>query len=176
MKFTVGQIKRNAREESFPFEGKVQVNELETMNNDIRKIEPVHVEGMYSIQGEEIIFSFTICGKMILPCARTLVDVPYPFEINADEVFSLSPFYGKEEEENNIHRLDGEVIDLDPYIMENVALNIPFRVFTDDKEAYEQAIVKGDGWEFTSGTEEDETVDPRFEKLQSLFSDNENKE
>src|SRR5699024_12738710 len=111
------------------------------MKNDIRKIDPVHVEGNYSIQNDEIIFSFTICGKMILPCARTLVDVPYPFEIQTDEVFSISPYYGKEEEENDIHHVEGERIDLKPFIMENVALNIPFRVFTDNEERSEERRV-----------------------------------
>lgn len=176
MKFTVGQIKKNAYEGPYPFEGEVNVDELEAMKNDIRRIEPVHVEGNYSIQSDEIIFSFTICGKMILPCARTLVDVLHPFEITADEVFSISPYYGKDEEESDIHQVDGEVIDLKPFIMENVALNIPFRVFTDDEEAYKQATVKGEGWEFISPGQKEETIDPRFQKLQSLFSNDENKE
>lgn len=173
MKFTIGEIKRNAHEKPYPFQGEVHVDELENMNNDIRKIDPLHVEGKYSIHEDEIIFSFTIKGKMILPCARTLVDVPYPFQIKADEVFSLSPYYGEKEMEDDIHQVEGEEIDLKPYVMENVVLHIPFRVFTDDEEAYKQAAFKGEGWEFISPEEKEKTIDPRMEKLQSFFSDNE---
>lgn len=175
MKFTIGEIKRNAYQGPHPFQKEVHVDELESMNNDIRRIGPLHVEGIYSIHKDEIIFSFTIDGEMILPCAWTLVDVPYPFHISADEVFSLSPYYGEEEVENDVHQVEGEVIDLKPYIRENVVLNIPFRVFTDDDEAYRQAAFEGEGWEFISEEKREETIDPRLEKLQSFFSDDEDK-
>lgn len=112
MKFTIGQIKKNAYNEPFKFDDWVNVFELEAMNNDIRKIDPVHVYGTALDQGDDIIFSFSIDGKMILPCARTLVDVPYPFEINATEVFSESIYFDDEELEEEVHPIDGEVLDL----------------------------------------------------------------
>ncbi|WP_099157978.1 YceD family protein [Virgibacillus ndiopensis] len=171
MKFSVGQIKRTTHNEPFTFDGKVDVSELETMNNDIRKIEPVHVFGQCYIQGEQLFFSFTIKGEMILPCARTLVDVPYPFEIRADEVFSLSPYYGEEEMENEIHPIDGEMLDLTPYIKENILLEVPFRVFSDD--AKEGAPMNGDGWDFISDEKSEQKIDPRLKKLESLLKDNE---
>src|SRR5699024_2016971 len=119
MKFAVNQLKRSTYNEPFIFDDYVDVSEVETMNNDIRRIGSVHVFGKCVLQGEELIFSFTIKGEMILPCARTLVAVPYPFEIMADEVFTLSEYYGDEEAEYEIHPIDGEVLDLVPYIKEN---------------------------------------------------------
>ncbi|PAV29899.1 hypothetical protein CIL05_08450 [Virgibacillus profundi] len=172
MKFALAQIRKNAFNKPYSFSEKVDVSELETMNNDIREIKPVQVHGKYFVQGEEIIFSITISGEMILPCARTLVDVPYLFEINADEVFSTSPYYGEAEEENEIHPVIGEVLDLFPYIKENILLEIPFRVFSEEAKTSDQAPVKGQGWEFISEETNEKTIDPRLKKLESFFKDN----
>lgn len=172
MKLTLAQIRKSANNEPFTFDEKVDVSELETMNNDIREIEPVRVHGKCLVQGEEIIVSFTISGEMTLPCARTLVDVAYPFEIKADEVFSTSSFYGKEEEENEIHPVNGEVLDLSPYIKENILLEIPFRVFSKDARDHAAAPVKGKGWEFISEDTKEKTIDPRFKKLESWMKEN----
>ncbi|UJL47839.1 DUF177 domain-containing protein [Virgibacillus sp. NKC19-16] len=174
MKFILGQIRKDANHEPYPFDDKVDVSELETMKNDIREIKPVRVHGRYIYQGEQIIFSFTIVGEMILPCARTLVDVPYPFEIKADEVFSTSPYYGEEEEESEIHPVDGEIIDLTPYIKENILLEVPFRVFS--KGDQEKAPVKGQGWEFVSQKSDEKKIDPRLKKLESLLKDDDKKQ
>lgn len=171
MKFTLGEIKKDAYNQPFTFAGEVDVSELEAMNNDIRELKSVRVYGICTIQGDEFIFSMTISGKMILPCARTLVDVPYSFEFKADEIFSISPYYGKEEEENEIHPVEGEVLDLTPHIKENILLEVPFRVFSDDEEAQQNAPIKGEGWEFTSEEKKEKIIDPRLKKLQSFFED-----
>lgn len=173
MEIALGKIKQTTYNEPFHFEGMVNVSELEALNNDIREIGQVDVKGTCYLQGDKIISSFGVKGKMILPCARTLVDVPYPFEIRAEEIFTLSAYYGKEEAENEIHPISGETLDLTPYIKENILLEVPFRVFSEDKEAQANAPFKGNGWEFISPAEEKKaTVDPRFEKLQHLFNDN----
>lgn len=173
MKFVVNQLKRSTYNEPFTFDDYADVTELEQMNNDIRRIDPVHVFGKCILQGEQLIFSFKIIGEMILPCARTLVDVPYPFAITADEVFSLSDYYGEEEAENEIHPIDGEVLDFMPYIKENILLEVPFRVFSDDEEAIKNAPVSGEGWDFISDENKEQSVDPRLKKLESLFDHNE---
>lgn len=172
MKIAIGKLKQTTYNEPFHFEDNVDVSELKILNNDIREIGLVDVKGTYYVQGDKIISSFMIKGEMILPCARTLVDVPYPFEIRAEEIFTLSTYYGKEEAENEIHPINGETLDLTPYIKENILLEVPFRVFSEDKEAQANAPFKGNGWDFISPEEKKDTVDPRFEKLEHLFNDN----
>src|SRR5690625_7649347 len=86
-------------------------------------------------------------GEMIPSCARTLTDVPHPFDINEVEVFSTSPYYGKEEIENEIYPVEGEILDLTPCLLENILLAIPFRVFTEDEEVIKNVLYEGDGWE-----------------------------
>lgn len=172
MKFALAQIKKNAYHESHAFRDQVNVSELETMNNDIRKIDPVEVEGEYSIQGSHIIFSFELKGEMILPCARTLVDVPYPFHITATEIFSESEYVMDQEEDDDIHPIEGEVIDLMPYIKENILLEIPYRVYAKETDSAKSAVPsKGEGWEFVSEPKVEDKIDPRLQKLESLLKD-----
>ncbi|MCT2538073.1 YceD family protein [Aquibacillus koreensis] len=174
MKFSLKKLKISGSE-PYRFDDYVDVSELEDMNNDIRKIEPVLVKGYATMQGDQITFHFSIEGTMILPCARTLVDVPYPFKVDAMEVFSASPYY-QEEDESEIHPIDGEMLDLTPYIKENVLLEVPFRVFSQDKEVQENALTEGEGWEVVSEKKSDNKIDPRLKKLQSLLEDNDEEE
>lgn len=169
MKFTLAQIKKNAFNKPFPFSDEVNVSELEQLNNDIRKIDPVLVEGTCRMQGDQFFFKFTITGQMILPCARTLVDVPYPFEIHAEEIFSSSPYYN-EDDDAEIHAIHGEVLDLMPYIKENILLEVPFRVFSDELDS-DVLVQKGKDWEVLSEKPTEVKIDPRFQKLESLFKD-----
>src|SRR5699024_7876620 len=112
---------------------------------------------------KEIIFNFSIKGEIILPCARTLVDVSHKLDINATEVFSTDSTILPDNEEE-IHQVDGEIIDLAPYIKENIILNIPIRVF------YEE---EGKDWSYFTEDEKIESdsdkIDPRLEKLQLLL-------
>lgn len=172
MKFTLSQIKKNAVHGPFPFEQDVNVTELVNQNNDIRKIELVNVQGVCSVEKKNIFFDFTITGDLILPCARTLTDVPYQLNIDVTEVFTTSQHYTEEDEENEIHQVTEEVIDLFPYIKENIVLSLPYRVFSD-----EEVIEEGEGWLYYIEDEEQEEeqdekqIDPRLKKLQQFFDE-----
>lgn len=179
MKFSVSQIRKEAFLEPFSFDREVDVSEIETLNNDIIKAFPVHVHGTCTLQGEEFMFSFTISGRVIIPCARTLVEVPYPIDIAAFEIFTTAPVITEEEEEEEIHLIEGEVIDLLPLIKENILLNIPYRVYSENEEDLEQAIVQGDGWEIVDEADieqddEKQPIDPRLKKLQQFIDKNNN--
>ncbi|WP_077622123.1 YceD family protein [Sediminibacillus massiliensis] len=174
MKISLQKLKIAGSEPVY-FEETEDISEIAEMKNDIRKIDPVHVKGHATMQGNEVTCHFSIDGEMILPCARTLVDVPYPFHVDAIEVFSTSPYY-QEEDESEIHPVDGEMLDLTPYIKENVLLEVPFRVFSEDKAVQENALTEGEGWELQTEAKKEKKIDPRLEKLQSLLNDQENKE
>ncbi|PXW92620.1 uncharacterized protein DES38_102204 [Streptohalobacillus salinus] len=171
MKISIQKILR--QEEGFPFEGEVDVSELESMDNDIRKVGSVEVAGVATAQNKLITVNLSIKGKMILPCARSLVDVPYPFDIHTVEVFSIDTYY-KEEDESEIHPVDGEILDLEPFIKENVLLEIPFRVFADPEVIEAHALSAGDGWTVVEENDSTDQIDPRMSKLQSLLRDDKN--
>ncbi|AUJ26786.1 MULTISPECIES: YceD family protein [Virgibacillus] len=173
MKFALAQLKKNAYKEPFTFSETEDVSELEEMNNDIRHIGEVEVQGTCFFQGDNIIFSLRIHGEMVLPCARTLEDVHYPFAIQTDEVFTTSLYRSEAEIEAEIHPIDGEVLDLTPLIKENILLEVPYRVFSEEENSRPDYITEGKGWQFTSKQNNAKSIDERFRKLESLFNKDE---
>lgn len=183
MKFSLSHIRKNAYDGPFNFSGEVDVSDIVTLNNDIRQATIAKVSGNCVIEGDEYVFTLLITGQLILPCARTLVDVNYEFSIETIEVFSDSPHYGREEEENDIHPIESELIDLSPFIKENIILNLPYRVYSENDKDLEAIVTDGEGWVLTTEDElEKQTneqkstqIDPRLKKLQSLLDDKDEK-
>lgn len=175
MKLALSQIEKNTIQGPYTFEDTVDMSEIVELNNDVRKISPITVKAICTMEGDEIIFSLHIKGEMILPCARTLVDVLFPFDIHTDEVYSVSPYYSEEDAENEVHEVKGEVLDLTPQIRENILLEVPFRVFSDDQEAQENVPTEGQGWEIVTEEKEDDSIDPRMKKLEQLLKDKKDK-
>lgn len=173
LKFSANEVKKSALLEPFTFDETVDVTELEKwQDNDIRKIGSVQVKGICTVEKDEILFSFSINGTMILPCARTLVDVPYNFQFHATEIFSTSSTNRGDDEE--IHPIIEDTIDLKPFILESIILQMPYRVFSDKK-----GLEQGDGWSLYSeeklAEENKDKIDPRMQKLQQLLNENNKK-
>lgn len=166
-------IQKILQQVPYAFEGETNLSELESLDNDIRQIGSVEVSGEATVQNKTITVNLHIKGLMVLPCARSLADVAYPFDINAIEVFSIDPFY-TEEDESEIHPIKGELLDLTPFIKENVLLEIPFRVYADEETIEKHALTAGDGWAVVDEDKQEEKIDPRLSKLQSLLTDDKN--
>lgn len=175
MKFLLNQIRKEAHNKLMHFDNTVDISELKLLNEDIREARDARVFGYCSLDGDEIIFSLNIVGEVILPCSRTLVDVPYKFEIKTTEIFSTSPYYGEKEEEEEIHFLEGVAVDLYPLILENILLELPYRVVTDDQSILDNALQEGEGWAFSEDSADEEIeeteqkIDPRMKKLKQLL-------
>lgn len=161
-------IQKIVRSDLFQFDEIVDVSEVEDWNNDIRQIDPVQVKGQAVAHGDEITCQFKVIGTMVLPCARSLLDVPYPFEVDVVEVFSTNPYY-QAEDDSEVHPVDGEMLDLEPYIKENVLLEIPFRVFASEEQIDKYGLNSGEGWEVVTEQPQEDTIDPRMQKLQALL-------
>ncbi|WP_058305615.1 YceD family protein [Gracilibacillus massiliensis] len=171
MKLYIQKLKQS-QGEPVSFQEKIDISDITNMDNDIRRIEPVLVKGTARIDGDDITCDFQIQGTMILPCARTLVDVPFDFSIDTVESFTTSVY----REEAEVHLIDSEVLDLTPYIKENVLLEIPLRVFAEKEKLEANTVKEGKGWTLVTEEEVTEKVDPRLEKLKSLLDDKSNEE
>lgn len=158
---------------SVEIEETLDLSKLVEISNDLRGISSVEVKCVATISDDLINCQLTISGEMILPCARTLIDVNYPFEINTLELFSENPIT-REDEEAEIRQVAGEILDLEPEIRENVLLEIPSRVFASEDEIKKHALVSGDGWSIISEEEKSAEIDPRMAKLQTLLNDKKN--
>lgn len=153
----------------------VDVSELVKIS-DIRRIPPVHVKGHGDFGANKVTFTLTIEGTMILPCSRTLKDATHPFKIETTETYLLSPEgYGLPDEEN-IHQVEGEVLDLLPMIKENILLEIPIQIFCDNPTEEGGAPQSGKDWELITGNEKKDKIDPRLAALKDFFDDTKNNE
>lgn len=151
----------------------VDLYDLVQNHPDLREITPVHVQGHADISSMKVIFHLTITGEMTLPCARTLVDVKYPFEIRTSETFLFSS--DEYETSEQTHVVQGEVIDLMPIIHELVLLEIPLQVFSDEEEnKQESAPQEGKFWKLIKDEEQQNKIDPRLASLAKLLDKKEN--
>ena len=175
MKFSVSQIRNDSFKGLVEFEDAVDVSELSTMNHEIRRTKPAQVKAAFTVDRDEIIANLQIKGEVVLPCARTLVDVPYHYDISTDEVFSVSPYLTEEDLENEIHPIEGEILDLKPYILENILLDIPYRVISTDPNPEGAAPTQGQGWSLVQEQTIEPSIDPRLKKFAAFF-ENQKKE
>jgi uncharacterized protein len=74
--------------------------------------------------------------------------------------------------------MDSYTLDLRESIRDNILLNLPIQILTEEEEA-DDAFPEGDDWRVVSQTEveaereEEEVINPEFAKLQDLFKDSE---
>lgn len=166
MKYLINEIIRRG---NTPFE----INEtydfsaLISNHSDIRKISPVKITGKGQLSGEEVIFTLNIKCDLILPCAITLDDVNYHMDINTTEYFSFKENVSEVDFDYDINIVKGQFIELAPVIWQNIIVNIPLRVVSEN--AYEKMQRKGDNWQIVDDNQKDDFIDPRFAKLKDLL-------
>ncbi|MGJ9381301.1 hypothetical protein CR203_02315 [Salipaludibacillus neizhouensis] len=168
MKWSVQQV-QSLQEKGLQLDELVDFSELKKLDSEIREITPVRVKGDGSVTRNSVTFQLEIAGSMTLPCARTLNDVEYPFTMNATEVFQLNDWATFDEDEE-VHQLKDNMIDLVPFVQERILLEKPLRVFSDKEEG--PAPKSGSGWELTTMDDKGQEkvkVDPRLKELEKFF-------
>lgn len=117
----------------------------ELLGTDLLKLDNVKIEGeIFKNSLGNIELNLDVSGIMVLPCAITLKPVDYPFsiEINGEIEELMSDF------EENFTKLKN-TIDILPIIWENILLEIPMRVISDEAKDKDFNL-SGNGWEFVS--------------------------
>ena len=108
-------------------------------NSEIRELKDINVSGIVEIDYEDnLCMDLKISGTMILPCAVTLVDVPYEFETEFESIV------GNFEE---IYKNNKNTLEISNILWENIVLEIPIRGVS---ESAEPSNTSGDGWELIS--------------------------
>ncbi|WP_335870502.1 YceD family protein [Bacillus sp. 2205SS5-2] len=162
------------RDKGLHLNDEVVVEEVKDIQPDIRSISPILVTGRADISSEKVTFHLHLTGKMILPCSRTLEDVQFPIDISTNETFLLRPsdYVGSDEEE--VHMIQGDLIDLKPVIQELIVLEVPMQVFSD--KALEKDLPSGKDWDLVidenqqyAPDSEQKKVDPRLADLAKFF-------
>ncbi|TYR82619.1 DUF177 domain-containing protein [Priestia megaterium] len=171
MKWTIHQLYQ-LQNKGLTFDEVVDGAEFVNSDPQIRHMSEVNVKGRADISSSKVTFHLKISGEMTLPCARTLVDVLYPFEINATETFLLN-VNADYEEDAEIRIVEGEVVDLKPLIEELIIVEIPMQVFSGDQQTAGAAPQSGKDWEVVTEEEQNNKVDPRLAVLENFFKNKE---
>lgn len=177
MKWSIHQLQKYRRG-AMPLDEVVNLDVVKKRNPEIREISPVHVTGSCTIGAKKITCQFKLTGTFTLPCARTWEDVEYPFTIETNEQFTWDidqVILDGDEEDEHVHRVEGEVVNPMPLFEELLLLEVPIQVVS--KEAESVTNVEGKGWSYTTEeqlalleSEEKETkVDPRLASLAKFF-------
>lgn len=171
MKWSMIQLQK-FRNKGLTFDEKVNLDSVKLRDPQIRSISPVRIKGRADIRSKEVTFYLDISGKMILPNSRTWEDVQYPFSIQTTEIFrdEISGF--EENTDDNLHVIQGGMVDLTPIIEELILLEIPMQVYNDEDEEMPASLQSGKNWQFVKEEEIDseQKVDPRLAKLAKLLN------
>ena len=136
-------------------------SEEDLSGTDLLKLENIKIEGeIFKNSLGNIELDLNVEGIMVMPCAITLKPVNYPFSIEiSGEIEELM----ENIEENSTNFQNS--IDILPIIWENILMEIPMRVVSE--EAENSDITKeGEGWKFV--TEEEEERSPLSELMDML--------
>lgn len=135
-------------------------NEEELKMLEITSLDDLKVQGSISLDAlDEIYLDLTINGTMVIPCAVTLKPVNYPFEINiSDSLAEIDDNLEKKCQKNQ------NILDIFPIIWENVLMEVPMRVLSDDASNYQ---IAGDGWSFN--LDDSDSSNTELSKLNDLL-------
>ena len=133
---------------------------------EINGLKDVIVSGTGNLDTKDkrLYVDLKIKGTMILPCALTLEDVNYPFDIDSTEVFSFE----KPDPLEDVHEAKKNVVDLTSVVFSNIMLEVPMRIVKDDANIKQS----GKGWKILDGhssEQNEEYIDPRLAKLKDYF-------
>ena len=130
--------------------------------SQIKKLDDVKVNGrIYYSLSKEVIFSGKVSGEMILEDGYTLEEVPYPFEVQIEQVLAD---YSSEEAEKKCKRTKN-ILDLKEVLWENIVLEVPIVATKNNK----LSKTKGEFWEVRD--ENSKKDDPRLECFRTLLDE-----
>lgn len=143
-----------------PVNGELEIPEEFLENTDIRSISKIKVSGYIADNEEQYELNIVISGQMILPCARTLKDVNYPFNIEINEIIG-------ENNENTLQIIQNR-LDIFPIIWQYILMDVPLRILAPDAK---EEPLEGEGWRLITEDEQKEVIDPRLAKLKDFIKE-----
>ena len=182
MKWSITQL-RKYQGKPFEFNQTVNFEHLKE-SLDLIDLSEINVEGQLTVKSNEVIADMHITGTYTMPCARTLVPVEVPLDVETSEVFDLegSDYYTDEEEQDeHYHSATDGMINIKDIVEDFVIIEKPMRAYSDNSN---QMLTEGNGWEVIDedefedlvkeqDQEDDDSdrkqVDPRLQKLQQLY-------
>jgi uncharacterized protein len=150
-----------------------QVNELPLEDTEVRLVEPGEVSGRVRRAGKEIELQGNLHAKLEAICGRCLKPVELPIQTEFTERFVPAVSWAAEElhelkpEDLNLTVFDGEAIELDELVREELLLAVPDNVLCSEDC---KGLCPGCGVDrnLNECQCENEEIDSRWQKLKEL--------
>jgi uncharacterized protein len=126
------------KEHGGKFERLYDTNELPLDDPEVRLVEPAEVSGRVRREGTEVALSGQLQAKLEVVCGRCLQPVELPISADFSERFVRTVSWAAEEqhelqpEDLNISVFDGEGLELDDLVREELLLAVPVNVLCRD--------------------------------------------
>jgi len=181
MKWSLVELEKY-KEEPLQFSETLNLKkDLMDRDQQILDLTPVEVEGMVVVEDIDYILHYTVKTTITLPSSRSLEPVALPMNFSVDEVFMTPEQYEQLDESvqaEEILILEKQQLDLSDSVIDNILLEIPLQVFTEEEKQLgtmpsgeDWAVISEDEYNKQKEAEKEETVDPRMESLSSLLDD-----
>jgi len=131
------RIELEKLEESGKFSRTYEIDQLAFDEYELRLIEPVSVEGRIRRKAEEVELRGKLHTKVAVACGRCLKSVELPIDVEFAERFTPAVSWKDEEQHElsekdlNLAAFDGEAIELDDLVREEIILALPGHVLCD---------------------------------------------
>lgn len=182
MKWSLLELKKHQETPLYFSETLALKADLLERDNQILDVAPVKVDGFITVNKTEYLVHYTAETVLTVPSSRSLEPVALPLELSVDELFMTPEQYQSRSElisEEEVLLIEGQTIDLNESVMDNLLLAIPLQVLTEE-EMKSTDLPKGQDWEVVSEADfarqrEEQaasTIDPRLAKLSQLLDEN----
>ncbi|GAX47912.1 YceD family protein [Pseudolactococcus reticulitermitis] len=126
--------------------------ELTSREPEILDVSPVVVNGRVDADGGIYSLSFTADYTLTMPSSRSLTPVEVPLTLTVSEIFTTQAYFEAHQADldaDMLFILDKDLIDLAESVADNILLEIPLRVLTDE-EKQSDALPSGSAWQVLS--------------------------
>lgn len=158
IKFDLLRLK-NGIDDEIEINEKVDFDKEELNSAGIIRLENAKATGKITKHMDSYNLYLKIKGVMILPCSLTLKEVKHDFDIEIDDDL-LNLLDDTAENNKNIQNS----IDILPIIWENILMEIPMKVVSDDLSDF---VKEGNGWKVI--TDDEEKINEEFLKIKDLL-------
>ena len=155
-------------EDGLHFETEFVVTDtLKSRHSEILDAKPVQVKGVVAYDDGLYLLHYEMAYDLVLPSSRSLTPVAFKGTTAVDEVFvPASDATEKQDliEESLALILEGDYLDVEESVVDNILLLIPLKILTPEEEAG-AGLASGNDWEVL--TQEDYQARQEEEKAQA---------
>ncbi len=178
MKWSIQELSFLARDPLFLQETLDLEEALQARCQEVLAASAVEVTGMVLYEEETVLVQLQIALTITLPSSRSLQPVEVAMQFPMKERYlplGVTQTFG-DDGQTIVLDLEGDTVDLDQAIVDNILTRIPLKRLTPDELKATQ-LLSGEDWNlmteatFATNKAHQQTGDPRLAKLQELFKD-----